>query len=235
LSPAFRRLSVGYEPPEGGTQNVFTMVNWLLQNTKVKLMQKVRVFAVMLSLTSLVMAQEKLPDEIRGYKVQQAKVIVRNQSDKKTETANDNADADAIVEFGEVKLASVSPLGITFEIPVTMLSPNQSGRIDFLTFDKMKVNGLDVKIEEYQNSFEMPKKQLITLSQPIRVFVSTPQAFRGALGEIRESKKEWQVQGRVYVFGKFKKSIFKFKRVVPVDFDITIASPVDKINPINRL
>jgi hypothetical protein len=51
----------------------------------------------------------------------------------------------------------------------------------------------------------------------------------GALGEWNDSKPVWPVTGRVYVFGQYKKFLFKFKRVVPVELSLTLKNPLLKI------
>jgi len=47
-----------------------------------------------------------------------------------------------------------------------------------------------------------------------------------AIGEWTDWKETWPVTGRVYVFGKFKKSLFSFKRCVPVELDLTMRNPL---------
>ena len=54
----------------------------------------------------------------------------------------------------------------------------------------------------------------------------TLRALLGALDEWRESKETWPVTGRVYVFGHFKKFLFKFKRVVPVELNLSLPNPL---------
>jgi hypothetical protein len=47
-----------------------------------------------------------------------------------------------------------------------------------------------------------------------------------AIGEWTDSQDTWPVKGRVYVFGKFKKGLFSFKRCVPVELDVTMRNPL---------
>src|SRR2546421_10541446 len=58
------------------------------------------------------------PKEIRGYKVELASVEVKRgaKSDKKSDESN----TDALIQLGEPHVKSVSPLGITLEVPVTV-------------------------------------------------------------------------------------------------------------------
>lgn len=169
----------------------------------------------------------KEPNEIRGYKVAHAKVNVKRGSEPKPETdGGGDSDADAMVQVGEPRLVSIRPFGITFEVPVTIAALDKGGTVDFLTFEDIKVNGSSVSIEEFQEKFDIPNKKAKELPAPIKVFISTPTAMLGALGEWRNSKDTWPISGRVYVFGRFKKFIFKVKRVVPIDFNLTIANPL---------
>jgi len=39
-------------------------------------------------------------------------------------------------------------------------------------------------------------------------------------------RTNWPVTGVAYVFGRFKKSLFKFKRVVPVELELQIRNPL---------
>lgn len=41
------------------------------------------------------------------------------------------------------------------------------------------------------------------------------------------AKDEWTVTGRVFVFGRFKKFGFDFKRVVPVEINLKIKNPLN--------
>lgn len=170
-------------------------------------------------------AAQNLPKEIRGYKVQSARVSVKNKTEKSAAPEK----SAAFVKVGEPELTDVSLTGVTFELTAEIDSIEQSGTIDFLTFHDFRVNNLPVEVEEYRESFDFRKNQLIALPQPIKIFVGTGNTLRGAIGEVRESKKEWTVTGRIFVFGQFKKSFLKFKRVIPVEINLKINNPL-KIN-----
>lgn len=178
------------------------------------------VFLVLFS-ASFLQAQN-LPDEIRGYKVSKADITVKNKNDR-TDAKNKS---EAFVNVGEPELTAVSLTGAAFEISAEVDALEQSGTVDFLTFKDFRVNGRAVDIEEYPNSFDIKKNQLIVLPKPIKVFVNSAQGLLGAVSEIADSKEEWTVTGRVFIFGKFKKWGMKFKRVVPVDVNIRIKNPV---------
>jgi len=174
---------------------------------------------------SLVSAQD-YPKEIRGYKVQRIKISVKNQADKTD--AKDKS--EAFVKVGEPELTNVSLTGITFEISAEIDSLQQSGTVDFLTFQDFRVNGLKVEVEEYKESIEFKKNQIIVLPKPIKFSLSAKQTLLGALQEAKDAKDEWTVTGRIFVFGQFKKSFLKFKRVVPIEINLKIKNPLKAVD-----
>jgi hypothetical protein len=169
------------------------------------------------------------PKEIRGYKVERARVEIRKPKDNQSQTqaaGGGAVDADALIQFGEPRIAKMTPLGITMEVPVTVAAVKQGGHVDFLSFEDMVVNGTPVTIEDYLRPFDLPNKSPVLLPEPVRVFISTQSALLGALGEWNSTKESWPVTGRVYVFGRFKKFLFSFKRVVPIELSLTLPNPL---------
>ena len=166
------------------------------------------------------------PKEIRGYKLARAKVEIKKNAGAKKDGGDDAQDADALIQFGEPRIVSTTPLGITLEVPVTVAAVKQGGRVDFLTFEDMVVNGMPVTIEDYMNPFDLPNKEAVALPQPVRLFISSPRAIAGALNDWSNPQETWPVTGRVYVFGHYKKFIFTAKRVVPVELNLTLPNPL---------
>jgi hypothetical protein len=186
------------------------------------------------------------PKEIRGYKVERTVVEVKKPETKngksgsdKNQTGNSNnpdgqtsgesnseSDVDALIRLGKPQLARVTPLGITFEVPIVVSPVKQSGHVDFLVFEDMVVNGTSVDIDEYNHTFDLPNKQPLTLREPLRFYIYLPSAMLAALGEWSDSKDTWPVTGRVYVFGKFKKFGISFKRCIPVELNVTMRNPL---------
>lgn len=164
------------------------------------------------------------PDKIRGYKVYNTKISIKTPSEKSPA----NSDTEAIVKIGEPQLNDISLTGITLEVSAEIEGADQNGKIDFVTFSDFKVNGLDVEIEEYKKPFELKKGEKVVLSKPVKMFIGANQALRGAFKEFKESKKEWTVTGKIFVFGKFKRFGFSFKRVIPLDVNLKIENPVKK-------
>jgi hypothetical protein len=170
------------------------------------------------------------PKEIRGYKVERAVVEIKKPKPAKdpktqTETTSDS-DVDQLIQFGQPRLASATPLGITLEIPIVVAPVKQSGHVDFLVFEDMVVNGTSVEIDEYHRAFDLPNKEALTLNEPLSFYISIPSAVLATVDDWADSKETWPVTGRVYVFGKFKKLLINFKRVVPVELNLTMRNPL---------
>lgn len=186
--------------------------------------QSLRLCVSILLLSLLVHAQD-LPDKIRGYKVYDAKVSVGTESN---ETGR-KAKTEARVKVGEPELVEVTLSGITFELSAEISGLEESGTVDFMTFHDFRIDDLAVEIEDYTHSFAFKKNQTVKLPKPARISLGASQALRGALRESKEAKTEWQVTGRVFVFGVFKKFGFGFKRVVPVEVNIKIKNPLKQM------
>jgi hypothetical protein len=185
------------------------------------------------------------PDKIRGYKVERTIVEIKkpttgkkstdksqNSDGESNGTAVDDGEVDQLIQLGQPELASMSPMGITFSVPIVVAPVTQKGRVDFMVFEDMVVNGQSVEIAEYDRSFDLPNKDRLTLKEPLRIYIYLSGALLAALGDWSDSKETWPVTGRVYVFGKFKKSILgisgSFKRVVPVELNLKMRNPLQE-------
>jgi hypothetical protein len=181
---------------------------------------------------------DALPKEVRGYKVHRAQVELKKpkESDKRkpdrkpaNETsATDEYDEDEplLIRLGDAQLVSATPLGVTFDVPVVLAAVKQQGDVDRLVFEDMRVNDTAVTLEDYVHAFKLPNKEPLSLAPPLRIFASTPQALLRTVDEILNSKEVWQVTGRIYVCGHFKKYLLKFKRAVPVELQTSINNPL---------
>ncbi len=184
---------------------------------------------VLLLILAVPAAAQDLPDKIRGYKVHRAKVSVTRAR------SNDSVSgtSDAGVTVGEPAVVHVSPLGITFELTAEIAGIEQSTRIDFLSFHDLRVNGIKVEAEEFRESFEIRRGHKATLPKPARFFVSSAQAAKAVWKEFTGSDEDWEVTGRMFVFGRFRKFGFEFRRVVPVDIRLSIKNPLRDADPAN--
>lgn len=173
------------------------------------------------------------PKEVRGYKIHRAQVELKKtkesdkkKSDKKAEKEEYDEDEPLLIRLGDAQLISATPLGVTFDVPVILAAVKQQGDIDRLVFEDMSVNDTPVSLEDYVQPFKLPNKEPLALAPPLRIFVSTPQAVLRTIDEILNSKEVWQVSGRIYVCGHFKKYLLKFKRAVPVEVQTSINNPL---------
>lgn len=165
---------------------------------------------LMLLLVQTTLAQ-KWPSKIRGYKVHDAKIDLSR---------------DALLKLADWRIAELGLTGATIEVGAEMMSKKQGGQIEFVTFSDFKVNGIPVEIEEYKNPFTITKGEWFALPKPARVHVRTASIPRAAYRELTEGRGEMVVVGTAFVFGKFKKFGFSFKRVVPINIEMTIANPL---------
>ena len=186
------------------------------------------------SLTALAQTRS-YPKEIRGYKIERTAIEIKKPESQIRKPRNNNqteeqnisdSDVDALIQFGKPQLARVTPLGITFKVPIVVAPVTQKGRVDFLMFEDMTVNDTSVQIDEYHRGFDLPNKKPSTLRDPLSFYIYLPSAVLAAIGDWRDSKTTWPVTGRVYVFGKFKKGLFSFKRCVPVELNLTMRNPL---------
>ena len=186
------------------------------------------------------------PKEIRGYKVERAVVEIKRPDSKKRNSASDRSpdaqqntpddneqpdnrrrsDPDTLIQLGKPQLARVTPLGVTFEVPIVVAPVKQSGHVDFLLFEAMMINGTSVEIDEYHRAFDLPHKQPLTLREPLSIYLHLPSAVLAAIDEWSDSKQTWPVTGRLYACGNFKKGILSFKRCVPVEINTTMRNPL---------
>ncbi|MDQ3633835.1 MAG: hypothetical protein M3405_04905 [Acidobacteriota bacterium] len=165
---------------------------------------------------------QQIPDKIRGYKVYKTEISVTDESLENKE----KKDFGVEIDFEEPELANVSLLGITLSLKSQVTVFGQSGTVDFILFKDFKVNDINVEIEEYRTSFDFKKGKSVQLEKPVEIFINTKQTLRGAVKEYKNSKDKWLITGRVFVFGRFKKFGFNFKRVIPVDVSLTIKNPL---------
>jgi hypothetical protein len=179
-----------------------------------------------------------MPKEVRGYKIHRAQVEMKKNGeakkkkpDKKSEKEKFERDEydetePLLVRLGEAELVGVTPLGVTFDVPVIIAPVKQQGDVDLLVFEDMKVNDIPVRLDDHVHAFKLPNREPLTLAPSVRIFVSTPQAVFRTIDEVLNSKEVWAVTGRIYVCGNFKRFLFSFKRAVPVELQTSIRNPL---------
>lgn len=175
----------------------------------------------MLIFTSFTVGQE-LPSKIRGYRLYDAKVAVTNTTD----AASQKDSQDATVRILDPAVTSLSLTDAVVEIGAEITALKQSGSVDFMTCRDLRVNGIAIEIEEYAYSFAFKEGEKITLPTPAKISIKIGNLAKATYKELTDPKKDWAVTGTVFVFGKFKKFGFNFKRVVPVKINLTIKNPL---------
>lgn len=183
------------------------------------------IFLGLLALYASTAAQD-LPKEIRGYKVHKAKVLVEAEQHQ-NKAINVPADKpDAVVKVPRPRVVDIGLTGITMEVTANISPPKQKGKVDFLMFHGITVNGIPLEIEEYRKPFDLSGDPSKPLMLPVRAYIRNTDVLRAAYRELVDSKEHWKVKGRIFVFGRFKKFGFSFKRVIPVDFELDVPNPV---------
>lgn len=174
-------------------------------------------FLILLFPLFITFAQTK-SKKIRGYKIHNSNILVTTdklKSDRIGKTV-------VVVNLGKPQISAFSPFAITIDLKPEVTVFGQSGEIDFIVFEDFTVNGFNLRIKEYNEKIKFRRSKLVNLKTPLKIVISTSQIVLGSAIQILRSKKEWRVRGRALVFGRFKKSFLKFKRVIPVDIDLTI-------------
>lgn len=174
-------------------------------------------FVAVLALTLSTHAQE-LPDKIRGYKVHGEIIKLANDGSRKVDKP--------YITVGAPTVSDVSFSGVTLAIIGELEEAGYDGRVELMTFRDFRVNGVAVEVSEFDKPFTVKKRGKTTLPAPATVFLPTTNILNAAWKEATDSKPEWTVTGRVFVFGRFKKLGFTFKRVIPVDVNLTIKNPL---------
>src|SRR5690606_274678 len=161
-----------------------------------------------------------LPKKIRGYKV-------HDEILKYTFPAeNDSEPKEFTAVIAEPVLKGVTLTGLSFSLDAEITSLKQGGTIEIISFHYFRVNHIPVAVNEFAEPFMLKKGVAFRLPEPVTIELSAIGMIRGAWQEMRDSREKWIVTGRIFVFGKFKKFGFHFRRVVPVDVVIAIDNPV---------
>jgi hypothetical protein len=164
---------------------------------------------------------QSLPDKINGYKLHKANIVVTNSALNSSDTRG-----DAIVSVNVPKVVDIGIGGLTLDIIAEFFSRKESGKVDLIRFKDVAVNGLALDIEDYSHSFEFTKDKRVAMPRSARVSISARSVPRALWTELINSPDELVVKGTAFVFGRFKKFGFTFKRVVPVKIDLRFPNPL---------
>lgn len=175
--------------------------------------------ASFLHLPALDINAQSLPKNIRGYRVHKDVIKINRSS-------VGDADSPVTVTFRGLRVSEIGLTGSSFLLDAELRSRSQSGKVEIIDFYGVRVNGIVVRPEEYVRPFEFKKGVTVELPEPVRIFLPVTGAIRGLLNEVFDSKAEWTVTGRMFVFGKFRRYGLSHKRVVVVDFEFDHPNPL---------
>lgn len=162
------------------------------------------------------------PDKISGYKVHSANVTVSSSANQKVISPN----TDVFVKFTDPTIAEIKFTSAVVEIGAEITSLKQDGKIEFVTFHGVMVNGIAVDVNDYKHSFSLSRGKPAILPKPARVLLRLTSLPRAIYSEIFERKDDLAVTGTAFVFGRFKKFGFGFKRVIPIGIDLRLRNPL---------
>ncbi len=176
-------------------------------------MNRLIVPILLLTFASIIAAQP-FPDRIRGYKVHKTPIII----DGKNKARGITIESLSVVEL--------SFAGASVEADVSLSGIDQSGEIEFITFEKFSLGSLPFEIAEYRTPFRMVKNTRVKLSSPLTASLTTLVAINAFNRERENPAKVLRLTGTAYVFGRFKRFGFSFKRAVPILVDVEIPNPL---------
>ena len=181
------------------------------------------VIASLLYALASVSHAQKLPDNIRGYKAENVPLKLSNT----IPTGNKFSDEfDLYIQLTKPKISMRGLLSASVDVGADMVSTKQSGEIDFVSFHDVRVNGITMEIDEYAGPMVFKKGVRSLLPKPVTAKLNFVGAAKGAFKELTDSRDQWRVTGTAFVFGKFKKFGFSFKRVVPIKIDMLVKNPL---------
>lgn len=166
---------------------------------------------------------QKLPDKIRGYKVENAALKVSHTIPEGNKFSDE---FDLYIQLAKPKISMLGLISASIEVGADIVSTKQSGSVDMVTFHNVRVNGVAVEIDEYSVATTFKKGIRSSLSKPVTAKFNLAGAAKGAYKELTDSRDQWHVTGTAFVFGRFKKLGFSFKRVIPVKIDMLVRNPL---------
>ncbi len=166
---------------------------------------------------------QNLPDKIRGYKVENVPLTVSSSIPEGNKYSDE---IDLYIQLTKPKISMRGLLSASIDVGADMVATQRSGNVDFVTFNDVRVNGIAMEIAEYAVPMTFKKGVRSSLPRPVTAKLNFVGAATGAFNELTDSRDQWRVTGTAFVFGKFKKFGFSFKRVVPIKIDMLVKNPL---------
>jgi len=176
---------------------------------------------LLLTLASMTVAQP-FPDRIRGYKVHKTPILIDGKQKRNS------------LVIDSLSISELSLSGVSVEADVSLSGIDQSGEIEFITFEKFSLGSLPFDIAEYETPFCLSKNTRVKLSSPLTVSLTTLAAINAFNRERENPSKVLRLTGIAYVFGRFKRFGLSFRRAIPVVIDLDIPNPLGGEVPIER-
>jgi hypothetical protein len=186
-------------------------------------MRSIAVLTLMIVALAAVGRAQALPDKIRGYKVENVPLKTSNTIPEGSKFSNE---FDLYIQLTKPKISMRGLLSASIDVGADLVSTKQSGEIAFVSFHDVRVNGIAIEIEEYGGPLAVRKGVRSSLPRPVTAKLNFVGAAKGAFKELTDSRDQWRVTGTAFVFGKFKKFGFSFKRVVPIKIDMLVKNPL---------
>jgi hypothetical protein len=139
-------------------------------------------FVLLISFPSALTAQD-LPNKIRGYRVHKKPISINGSLAEETKEPQ-----RVDIRIGNVELSDISLGGVALQFPLQLLSLDQSGKVDLMTFHDVTVNGISVDVPDYTTAFIFKKGVALDLPSPAKIRVPTSQIMKAAWRESQETK-----------------------------------------------
>lgn len=186
-------------------------------------MRSLAVLALMIVALATVARAQALPDTIHGFKVENVPLKTSNTIPEGSKFSDE---FDLYIQLTKPKISMRGLLSASIDVGADLVSTKQSGEIAFVSFHDVRVNGIAMEIDEYTAPMAFRKGVRSSLTKPVTAKLNFVGAARGAFKELTDSRDQWRVTGTAFVFGKFKKFGFSFKRVVPIKIDMLVKNPL---------
>lgn len=186
-------------------------------------MKSLAVPALIIVALATVGRAQALPDKIRGYKVESVPLKTSNTIPEGSKFSDE---FDLHIQLTKPKISMRGLLSASVDVGADIVATKQSGEIHFVSFHDVRVNGITIEIDEYAGPMVFKKGVRSSLAKPVTAKLNLVGAAKGAFKELTDSREQWRVTGTAFVFGKFKKLGFNFKRVVPIKIDILVNNPL---------
>jgi hypothetical protein len=130
------------------------------------------------------------------------------------------------VKLGKLKLRSIGPVAIEFEMDAEVIDVPRDGRVDRIVFDGFTVNGVPFEVDEHIAKFDVRKGTSARLPQPLRCRISTTGAGKTLVADLIRPKDKWDVRGNVTIHASASRLGIRFRRKMSMPVSVTLENPL---------